>query len=129
MKQIKDVLLSASGAQTYANQLRDERWRNRSWEHRKTHNFCNSCRRSDVRLGVHHVNYHRGVTLWEAADTDLVTLCESCHTLISGVIEQLRSTASRCNAGNIAKIALLLQLALRKHGEIAVVNKLARIAE
>ena len=41
-------------------------------------NRCKRCK-SEQGLEVHHLKYIRGKKLWEYGDSDLITLCESCH--------------------------------------------------
>lgn len=117
-----DILNGPSKQTSYQFEIRDPRWFERSKAFLRSHPFCNSCRRSDIRLTVHHVNYDRAKRLWE-----LVTLCKNCHELTHEATRSFRTTAAFCNASNIAKIVLLLDAQIRKHGDAIMVEKLSNL--
>lgn len=64
---------------SYDEQLKDQRWQyvrarvleRDNWE-------CKKCR-SLKDLQVHHLRYEKGRKAWEYNDSDLLTLCDSCH--------------------------------------------------
>lgn len=115
------------GPQSYSEQLRDERWQNRSAMFRHKNNYCHSCRQSAIPLTVHHVNYKLGCKLWEAHDADLVTLCQPCHDLIGEVSRAFRRTAAFCTASNAAKMQLILEALIRRDGETRTLLKLSQL--
>ncbi len=124
MRHITSILKSMAAPGSFEGQYDDPRWRSRAKEFRRSYGYCSSCRRKGVEMHVHHVNYTNGQPLWDADDTDLVVLCKSCHDLIHVVIKDFRSTASRCNASNIAAICKALKLLLQKHGETGTIRRL-----
>jgi hypothetical protein len=64
---------------TYREKLKDPRWQRKRLEVLNRDKWsCRWCREKNETLHVHHLRY-RGEP-WEAADEDLITLCESCHT-------------------------------------------------
>lgn len=40
---------------------------------------CGATEEDGISLHVHHIHYIRGLDPWEYKDTELITLCESCH--------------------------------------------------
>lgn len=129
MMRLSDILKDIVEPDSFSAQYQDPRWRRVSEAYRQTHLYCHSCKRSDVRTHAHHVNYERGKKLWEIQNGALVTLCEGCHSLITEVIRKFRCIASFCNASNIAKIAILLELAIKAKGETRVMLELSRLAD
>ena len=65
-------------------EYQDERWRERASEIRALdHNQCVMCGAKDVELHVHHLSYPPPpFHIWDAHDTELVTLCKDCHAKI-----------------------------------------------
>lgn len=69
---------------TYGEQLKDPRWQKRRLEILQRDNWtCQECSDNKSTLHVHHRRYVRGQMAWQAADDDLVTLCEGCHEAIT----------------------------------------------
>lgn len=71
----------------YGEKLFDPRWiavRKRILERDKY--MCKNCQKTDIKLQVHHRQYHfikrlnMHVDPWNYADKFLITLCESCHS-------------------------------------------------
>ncbi len=70
----------------YGEKLFDPRWiSKRKAILRRDGNSCVICRKSNVKLQVHHKQYHfikrlqKHVDPWDYDDRYLITLCESCH--------------------------------------------------
>lgn len=70
---------------TYQELLKDGRWQVKKTEIMTRDNFtCRLCgaRASDgVTLNVHHIHYNRGAAPWDYDNSELITLCESCHKM------------------------------------------------
>ena len=76
---------------TYAQKLKDPRWKVRRLEIIKAFNGkCAHCD-STNRIEVHHINYRKDREPWEYRDSELMCLCRNCHELVeSEVIPDLR---------------------------------------
>lgn len=71
-------------ARTYAQKLRDPRWQKRRLEVFERDRFeCQSCYSSDKELQVHHLKYIQDADPWDYELSDLKTLCDECHGMIS----------------------------------------------
>lgn len=67
---------------TYAEKCKDPRWqklRNSVLERDKYTCQSFDCRRTDLPLEVHHLDYLPGLNPWEYSPDMLLTLCEKCH--------------------------------------------------
>jgi 5-methylcytosine-specific restriction endonuclease McrA len=86
--------LSRLAQQARTAQLRKmpfaEYWVQRQWQARRTATLaragyrCQTCGDSDVRLDVHHNTYER---YGDESIFDLVALCDRCHELFHGIVE------------------------------------------
>jgi hypothetical protein len=75
---------------TYQEKLKDPRWQKRRLEILSRDKFeCYDCQSKTETLHVHHRVYRRGLDPWEYEDSDLVTLCESCHSDITELKKRL----------------------------------------
>lgn len=64
----------------YKKQLLDPRWQKKRLEILNLDNFtCQLCNCKDKTLHVHHLCYNRGANIWDYPNTQLITLCQSCH--------------------------------------------------
>ncbi len=118
------------GSGSFQQQYSDDRWKRRAKEFRSTYGrFCQSCRREDVVLHVHHVNYQRDVPLWDHGDEDMAMLCEACHQQIHQTIKVFRVIAARCNATNIAAMTGILHKLIQQNGESETLVKLAKLVK
>ena len=129
MPHISEILKNLGNKDSLDGRYSDDRWKQRAKDYRRSYKFCLSCRRTDVELHVHHVNYTPGTPIWEASDDDLVALCKSCHELMTAAIRDFRATVSRCNASNVAAICLALKLMIQKHGEKETLTRLSKADE
>jgi len=70
---------------TYSEQYKDPRWQKKRLEIMQRDEFkCRSCGDKNSTLNVHHaVPYKKDKFIWEYENSDLLTLCEDCHTQIS----------------------------------------------
>ena len=67
---------------TYAQKLKDPRWKARRLQILKSHNHkCAHCGATE-HLEVHHLNYKKGREPWEYNDRELMCLCRKCHELV-----------------------------------------------
>ncbi len=68
----------------YARKLADPRWQKKRLEILKRDRFkCRLCKYDDVELHVHHLSYEKGKNPHECLNSNLVTLCQRCHNIIS----------------------------------------------
>ncbi len=66
--------------ETYAQKLRDPRWRKmRMRILKRDNNTCRCCGHMGLAMHVHHLVYFRDLEPWEYSKMYLVTLCEYCH--------------------------------------------------
>lgn len=65
-------------------EYQDERWKARAAQIRELdHHQCAMCGAKDVELHVHHLSYPPPpFHIWDADDSELVTLCKDCHEKI-----------------------------------------------
>ena len=67
---------------TYQEKLKDPRWQKKRLEIMQRDDFkCVRCCSDVDTLTVHHKMYEKGKEPWEIKDKDLVTFCESCHSI------------------------------------------------
>lgn len=65
---------------TYAEKLKDPRWKSKRLVILKRDNFtCQRCGDTKKSLHVHHFCYNRSYNPWDVADDALTTLCCDCH--------------------------------------------------
>ncbi len=78
-------------------EYQDERWKARAAEIRELdHHQCVMCGAKDVELHVHHLSYPPPpFHIWEAFDTELVTLCKDCHAKIHQSTKRPKFNESR----------------------------------
>ena len=70
-----------SGKDWYSEHLERSEWKLKRLEILERDCFtCLRCKRSGVKLNVHHTEYLSGKKPWEYPDSMLVTLCYSCHS-------------------------------------------------
>jgi hypothetical protein len=68
-----------NGKSEYAEKLKDPRWQKRRLAILERDEWsCLSCYDTESTLHVHHL-WYSGNNPWDAPDTALITLCESCH--------------------------------------------------
>ena len=73
-------LRTAHSAMTYAEKLRDPRWRATSLRIRRRDGWkCIKCGTTRRRLDVHHTRYLPKRDPWDYPDHMMVTLCRPCH--------------------------------------------------
>jgi hypothetical protein len=83
----------------YAESLLDSRWQEvRSRIIKRDKYTCTCCKKTNVRINVHHEIYLEGKMPWEVPDRFLKTLCDDCHAkahegrLISSFIKKTLPT-------------------------------------
>lgn len=65
---------------TYAEKLKDPRWQRKRLEILNRDEFaCRDCGNKRDTLHVHHCSYAHGREPWDYDDSNLRTLCETCH--------------------------------------------------
>ena len=85
------------GTMNRKEEYQDERWKARAAEIRELdHHQCVMCGAKDVELHVHHLSYPPPpFHIWEAYDTELVTLCKDCHAKIHQSTKRPKFNESR----------------------------------
>lgn len=79
---------------TYAEKLKDPRWQRKRLEIMQRDEFaCTHCGDVGSTLNVHHLYYKKGRDPWEYDDEVLITVCESCHSMIERQKQMLLSIA------------------------------------
>jgi hypothetical protein len=69
---------------TYQEQLKHPKWQKKRLEILNRDNWmCQKCKEEDLTLHIHHKNYEKDKKAWEYPDSNFITLCESCHNIIS----------------------------------------------
>lgn len=83
--------INADSGKSYSELLKDPRWQKKRLQIMKRDKFtCRACDRNEKTLHVHHTYYDKDLLPWEYKNTDLVTLCETCHkvwTLLDRMIK------------------------------------------
>ena len=81
-----------SRREAYRQKLKDPRWQKKRLEVFQRDNFtCCYCGEWEETLHVHHLRYRKGFEPWDYDFSDLLTVCETCHSFESaqrGTIEQ-----------------------------------------
>ncbi len=64
----------------FFDQYKDPRWQEKRLSIMQSDGFrCRRCHSKDKELHVHHLKYKKNSKPWEYPNSNLVTLCESCH--------------------------------------------------
>lgn len=72
---VKNILQKSK----YELELDSAQWKVFATRTKTDRNFCESCKRKDVQLEVHHISYDRDRKLWEYGRDEVVVLCRACH--------------------------------------------------
>lgn len=76
---------------TYWEQLKHPHWQKMRLEIMQRDGFaCQTCKSTEKTLNVHHTYYKKGHAPWEYPAESLKTLCEDCHGLSHGVMEDIK---------------------------------------
>ena len=100
MKSIRQILNSSS----YQEQINSDQWRSFARDIRRTRPFCETCRRADVQLEVHHLFYEFERKLWEYEPGEVMVLCRECHQSITAELKSFRKNVFRYFTGETLKI-------------------------
>lgn len=73
--------------------------------------FCPLQYGPNVLMDVHHINYTKGLKIWECPDEDLVAVCRECHNKVEDAIRAMRALlfVSLDNAEAIVNFLNLLE--------------------
>lgn len=83
-------------AMTYREQLLHPNWQRKRLEIMQRDEFtCQCCYDKESTLHVHHKQYVKGRMAWEYPNDELVTLCESCHSVMHEELDILRGIVSK----------------------------------
>jgi hypothetical protein len=74
----------------FFEQYKDPKWQKKRLEIMKRDKFCcQSCYTDEKTLNVHHCTvYKKDAKPWRYKNSELITLCETCHTEISSFIKE-----------------------------------------
>lgn len=76
---------------TYSEKLKDPRWQKKRLKILERDEFaCTMCGDDTTELHVHHKKYNGEP--WEAIDSELITVCKSCHQGIEFINEDYKHT-------------------------------------
>lgn len=82
----------------YFSKLKDPRWQRRRLEvMQRAGFFCEACGEASETLSVHHGYYRFGVEPWDADESTLWCLCESCHQEAQDVLADIKIEIGRVN--------------------------------
>jgi hypothetical protein len=96
---------------SYAEKLRDPRWRERRLEILERAQFrCEECGEEAVTLHVHHKVYRRGAEPWEYFDHELIALCEGCHADRHAIESVIREALGYAGLHDISRMHLALMV-------------------
>jgi len=100
----------------YSEKLSDPRWEQRRKEFvNSRERFCQSCRRSDLVLQVHHLAYERGREPWDYQDHELTLLCEPCHAKWHRLINAFKVTVGRMSCSDLQMLVGSLSVLIKEH--------------
>jgi hypothetical protein len=111
---------------SYQEQLKDPRWKSYAAAIKEQRNFCENCRRRDVRVEVHHLFYEWDRMLWEYEQEEVVVLCSSCHSEIHEELKKFRKYVFRYLTPKLFKILNgCLAVGLTKYQPLVYLHALA----
>lgn len=66
----------------YSDKLKDPRWQKKRLEVFVRDGWkCRHCNDANSTLAIHHLRYVSGKEPWDCENSELMTLCENCHSL------------------------------------------------
>jgi len=75
---------------TYSEKLKDPRWQKKRLEILERDSFaCQCCYSIQNELHVHHRNYRRAAEPWDYDDSELITLCSTCHKALKELQQRI----------------------------------------
>jgi len=82
----------------YSDKLKDPKWQRKRLEILERDDFmCCSCQDDENTLHVHHKKYIYGKNPWDYENSELITLCESCHEDIERYRLEILNVVSELN--------------------------------
>lgn len=125
MKSVADILSKVK----YQDELKSDEWKSRASSLKRTVNYCQSCRRGDVQLTVHHHNYDPNRRLWEYADSELSVLCWPCHKALHEGLKQFRAFVfGHFSLQSLTALNGALAIAVRNHDALKFAYAVAEMA-
>lgn len=114
----------------YSQKLRDPRWQKKRLEVMKRDNWrCQHCWTARDTLTVHHAVYTKGRDPWEYNDSNLITLCSTCHTnLETYSLHEARRTASLIEASVGFELFCRLQSVINEIQQVGRITNAFEIA-
>lgn len=87
MKTASDIIKGSK----YGEKLNSEQWREFSKDTKERRgNYCQSCKRGNVELHVHHIFYDSTREPWQYQDKELAVLCKQCHFELHEQLQKFR---------------------------------------
>lgn len=109
MKHIAQLLAPAD---KFEEQWVSAEWDNRRRDFLRKHGaWCRSCKRSNLVVQVHHINYTRGLPLADYPDEELTVLCKDCHARWSRLMRAFRKLFSTWNVSDLEMLFGALKVA------------------
>lgn len=97
---------------TYAEKLSHPKWQQKRLKILERDEWrCVHCGDSDSSLEVHHHSYRWNADPWDYDDSNLITLCHECHSLVTKGVKELKSSLSKlgpCEFDSVVSIFSLL---------------------
>ena len=111
-------------AKSYAEKLKDPRWQKKRLEVLNRDGWrCQCCEGQDLELHVHHAVYRRNADPWDYDNSELASLCKSCHANVERIIDDFRRMLPRSSPSKLSSIwAVILWLSTISDDEALVVN-------
>ena len=125
MKTSADIIGS-----NYGQKLSNPLWKDFAREMRdKKGNCCENCKRGNLPLQVHHLFYDPSLQPWEHDPSDVIVLCESCHSEIHEQLKKFRRHVFRFLNGRCFQVLNgALAVGLTQHDPLTFCHALAEFA-
>ena len=74
----------------YKEQIKSPKWQRKRLRIFSRDKFtCRCCKKADVILNVHHLYYKPNTAIYDYDNDALVTVCESCHEILTNELPKL----------------------------------------
>lgn len=88
---------------SFSDQYKHPNWQKKRLEIFERDGFlCQHCEIGDRTLQVHHRKYEKSKHIWECSDDCYVTLCESCHSKATALVDRCR-----WNTGDLLSVDIM----------------------
>lgn len=98
-----------SKSSDYAEKFKDPRWQKRRLEIFDRDGWsCRECGDDSSNLQIHHLHYEWGRDPWDYPDSELITLCEVCHEVVTAQIREAKDLFSELLSADPAMLRFVL---------------------